>query len=98
MAKRLRNPELGALLRAACGDRFKGEEGIERLARLIAGRVGFPVSTPSMSAYLYGTRTPPAPVAEALAEELDLPQVEKQRMRELIRLHLIRLRQQRDAA
>lgn len=95
MADRLRNPELGALLREACGDRFVGDDGMERLAGLIAHRTGYPVSAASVRSYLNGHRTPPLPTGEAIAEELDLCPSDVERVRSLIKGHQVRLRAQR---
>jgi hypothetical protein len=90
--RRILNPELGTLLREACGDRFKGDEGMERLAGLLSRRIGFEVSAASVRSYLNGHRTPPIPTAEALAEELDLSKVDQERVRDLVKGHMRRLR------
>lgn len=70
---RLRNEELAEIFGPRAKELgFVGEEGIDRLASLLGGRVGYALSAPTVRSYLNGYRTPPAHVAVAMCEELDL--------------------------
>lgn len=92
---RIQNDELGRALTAAAGERFVGDEGMQRLAGLVARRTGFAVSASSVRSYLNGHRTPPMPTAIALCEELDLGGDARQQVVDLVIEHARALRARR---
>lgn len=83
------NPKLASILRPRAKELgfYQVVGGTERLASLLSIRLGWHVSVPSVRSYLNGHRTPPAPVAIALCEELDLAGEARDRVIELIGEH-----------
>jgi hypothetical protein len=63
---------------------FKGEARIDDLAGLISRRLGYPVSRPTVYAWLNGTRTPPPDALSALMDELDLQPDQRDEARRIV--------------
>lgn len=66
---------------------FKGESRIDDLAGLISRRLGYPVSRPTVYAWLNGTRNPPPDALSALCDEFDLAAEQREEARRLVNEH-----------
>lgn len=90
---RIRNDALAEILQPRARELgFTGDGGAGRLASLLSGRLGCPVAMATVRSYLNGHRTPPAPVAVAMCEELDIAGDDRARVIDLLTEHYRRRR------
>jgi hypothetical protein len=96
---RLKNEDLARLIGPRAKELgFYGDEGVARLAGLLSERLGVPVAGATVRSYLNGHRSPPAPVAIALCEELDISGADRAHVIELLTAHYRRRRAAQSAS